>query len=230
MRTDPLIFFVHTPKTAGTTVNVALRDCFPDGREHCEAIMYNAEVLAEHANRLTWMSAHGEATRSLAALEAATDRPIRLFSCMRTPTQQVMSHYNWLIEVHARGGVFYSSLNPRARDISEKVRSSPLTPEAIIENLDLFPDLFRNQQSRVILGRDRDRANLDLYEYVATGSRLDTLLTKMTGKAPERIRRRNKSRYHFDRAVFKSPEMVEFLKRWNKDDEDLHRAVKNYAW
>ena len=57
-------------------------------------------------NTCDWLSGHIDFATAESRLQNATERPVRYFSCMRSPTKHVMSHYNWLIEIFYRGKSF----------------------------------------------------------------------------------------------------------------------------
>lgn len=104
-----LIFFVHVPKTGGSTVNSCLREYEKNGLAACEHIIHDDAKLAEAANTLSWMSGHVDLVTAHQRLRRVTSRPIRFFSCMRSPREQVRSNYNWLIEMFHREEKFYEN-------------------------------------------------------------------------------------------------------------------------
>ena len=231
----PLIFFVHVPKTAGTTVNAGLHRELPDGITHCEAIIRDDVSLKRAASECDWLSGHVSLPNAEARLREMTDRPVRFFACVRRPVDQVRSHYNWLIEIYRRGPAFYEP-HPRAiRDISETIRRSRHDPASIIDILDHHAGLFLNCQSKWILGTEdaRDEAEihrrLARYEAVMENDRIEDLLGRMVGRPVAVTRRENASKYHFPTGAFESPEMTDFLKRRNNVDERLFAAVRRQA-
>lgn len=94
------------------------------------------------------------------------------------------------------------------------------------------PGLFQNQQSRIVLGRAASHLSksqfedtLREFEFVATERDLPDLVYKMTGTRSLVTNRDNKSRYHFDAALFRSPEILEFLAEYNSSDQFLYDVV-----
>ena len=230
----PLIVFVHVPKTAGSTVNRALRGVLPNGLDHCEAILDDPARLRRAAARLDWISGHVDLTTLRRALRQATSRPLRFFGAVRTPDAQVASHYNWLIEIHNRGSAFYGAHPRRIREISERLRGTDNSdPAAIIDNIRSWAGLFLNQQSQLILGTDFNwntgqvPKRLRAYEFVATERMIDPMLRVMTGRDFPTPLRENASPYHFDRSVFETPSLRNFLLRNNYLDWMLYRSLQD---
>lgn len=231
---SPLIVFVHVPKAAGSTVNRALQDRFDDGYPHCEEIIDRPNELTRRAPRIDWISGHVELDRLQRNLRAATPRRLRLFAAIREPVQQVMSHYNWIIEIFHRGEIFYRRHPAQIKAISARLRASDhADPTVVIDNLKAYPGLFFNQQSRTILGSDFDwnggglLKRLGRYEYVANEDSLSDLVALMTGAVPAQASRENASSYHFDKSVFATPKLRKFLMRENFLDWTLYQALKS---
>lgn len=231
----PLIFFVHVPKAAGSTVNAHLHDLLPNGFSHCEAFMNIEDRMIQAANSCDWLSGHVDLGTIETILEQATDRPVRYFACMREPAKHVMSHYNWIIEIFHRGGSFYEGHPPRIKEISETIRSSPQDPASIAANLDRFAGLFLNTQSRIILGHKFNwntgqiYQRLNRYEMIVDSGNVPALLSHLLDQPIERERKENVSRYHFDPAVFESDELKEFLRTRNTLDEILYEVFEPTA-
>jgi hypothetical protein len=229
--TDPLIFFVHVPKTAGSTVNAVLHERMPGGRSHCEAFIADQAQWEQSAATCPWLSGHVDLSTAENALSASTSRELRLFTCMRDPTRHVMSHYNWLIEIFHRDAQFYESHPPHIKCISETIRSSPQDASSIAGNLIRFAGLFLNSQSRTILGNGFDwntgavYQRLERYEMIVDSDNVAMLTTHLLGEPSATARRENVSRYHFDPAVFDSEEMRDFLRANNTLDELLYAIL-----
>lgn len=232
----PLNFFVHVPKTAGSTVNGYLSQLSPNGREHCEGILQNDDKFRRECNRRDWVSGHANYCEVMLRLAAVTDRPIRMFTCVREPTKQLMSHYNWLIEIFRRGETFYNS-HPRViKVISKRIREADNSnPNAIIANLLSAPFLFLNLQSRYVLGnrfpwnQGKIFQRLDDYEFIGHEGTLAALIEKITGSTPVMEKNFNESRYHFDTQVFEEPELKKFVKYNNSLDLILYDLIReNY--
>jgi hypothetical protein len=229
----PLIAYIHVPKTAGSTVNHVLKMWDRRGQDHCEAIIDDPARLAQRVADIRWISGHVTLPVMRDALSAVTARPTEFFGLVRDPTAQVISHYNWLIEIFHRGGEFYFGHPPEIREISERIRASDhADPAAIIANLSAFSGLFLNQQSRCVLGMVEEglteadlREGLAAYACVTTEAELPELILRATGRRLEGAPRKNQSPYHFDRAVFATPELRAFLAEHNALDQRLYDLV-----
>lgn len=222
----PLVFFLHIPKTAGSTINLHLKERFANGSEHCEAWLFQDEA-SQLLNSLTWISGHVRYPEGNARIRQCTNRRVQFFTCVRDPTEQVRSHYNWLIEIFRRGGEWYDPLPSLMKDMSEQVRGAGFSVSAIQKNLLRYKDTFLNFQSGC-LTNDKfmtDRT-LDTFVYVATPDQIPELFRSMTGNKLSSLRRENESPHHVPPEVFYSPEMQSFLGLHNALDEQLFRFAK----
>jgi hypothetical protein len=227
----PLIFFVHVPKTAGSTVNSFLHEFLPDGRSHCEAFIHDNDVMVSAVDSCDWFSGHVDFSTAETILGQSTDRPVRYFACMRNPTDHVMSHYNWLIEIFYREKSFYDRCPAVVKEISETIRTTGKDAASIKANLERYGGLFLNTQSRFILGHtfkwdaDMLHQRLDRYEMIVDSSDVSALLEHLLGRPIGNDRRKNVSPYHFDPAVFDADEMKDFLRRRNMLDDQLYDTL-----
>lgn len=232
-KSEPLIFFVHVPKTAGSTVNDYLQQRLPSGRSHCEAFI-NGDRLSDIASTADWISGHVDLATASARLKTTTRRKVRFFSAVRSPVKQVVSHYNWLIEIAHRGRDFYNSHPAGIRAISEAIRSSGTDAASIAANLRRWPSLFLNMQSRYVLGHDfhatseaQIRERLGIYEYVGLSDNISPLVEAISGAPASDERAMNSSRYHFNPDVFTTDELVDCLQASNQLDTLLYQIVAN---
>lgn len=230
---SPLIFFVHVPKTAGSTVNDYLHQRLPNGRSHCEAFI-NDDRLPGFASTADWFSGHVDLTTASTRLALATQREIRFFSAVRSPVQQVISHYNWLIEIAHRGQEFYDSHPADIRAVSETIRSSGTDAASIAANLRRWSSLFLNMQSKLVLGHNfkgtneaHIRERLSIYERISLSEDISPLVEAMSGAPATDNRVINSSRYHFNPDVFATDELVECLQTSNSLDVLLYRIVED---
>ena len=231
---SPLWAFVHVPKTAGSSINRMLSE-WSWGQDHIEAFTSNPSEMVTLCARSSWVSGHVEYPALLASLRRSTTRPLRFVTAVREPTRQIASHYNWLMEIHHRGGAFYANHPERIRQISEHIRSTDNSdPAAVAARLREYAGLFLNQQSRVVLGtvvRDWPAGEiaraLQCYDYVATESTVPVLIKKVTNHSSSSpILRENESGYHFDRSIFQHPYLQDFLSEHHASDHALYEAVK----
>jgi len=231
MPTDsPLLVFVHTPKAAGSTVIKAL-DEIGAGLGHIERHRQNERLFLQTAESSAWISGHIPIDEFKQRLEPL-DRPIRYFTAMREPHAQVMSHYNWLMEIYFKGDDFYNNHPASVKVISKRLRESNRSkPGVAIRNLRQTPRLFLNYQSRFILGTDFEESGasmderLNTFEFVSNGTDIDVLLDIMSpGLTSDR--RSNVSRYHFDPRLFRHPTVKKFLAENNHLDQALYEHIQ----
>ncbi len=230
---DPLILYVHVPKTAGSTVNALLARMYGEGRAHCEGVIARPADLGPLCGRMNWLSGHVPVDAFRSTVRRETARPLRLFTAIREPGAQIASHYNWLIEIFHRGEAFYNGHPEPIRRISETIRASDNSdPARVIANLDSYQGLFLNQQSHYVLGQRAGWGaggvvqRLREYEHVATEDQLGDLVERMTGKRVEIDVTENASRYHFDPDVFQAPELRRFLAERHFYDFALYDGVR----
>ncbi|WP_454268228.1 sulfotransferase [Roseovarius sp. MBR-51] len=231
----PLIVFIHIPKTAGSMVNHHLTTAGLKGQDHVESCIDHPDDLSLMANSLDWVSGHVSKPAMHLALERVTQRPKRYFSAVREPIRQIASHYNWLIEIQHRGEVFFENHPEHIKAISHAInRTQNSDPKAVIKRLQEFSGLFLNQQSKILARADvwldekdgLDQA-LDEYEFIAHEGNLDKLLMYMTGKDILALDKINNSTSHFDRKVFATPEMQEFLAEYHSNDLALYQRIRD---
>ena len=233
MTPRPIICFVHIPKTAGSTVNHLLAKHLPNGQAQAHALIENSEALPKRIKKMDWLSAHLPYSRFRSAVMAATDRPRHIYSLLRTPSAQVMSHYNWLIEIFHRGSGFYEGHPQHIKKISQAIRNADNSdPRQVIGLLRTHSGLFLNTQARFVLpnafknaeGDDLIKA-LRRYRGIHVQDQLPALMKQMLEKDIDAEKRINSAIYHFDTAVFDTPEIREFLSRENALDERVYAQV-----
>lgn len=227
----PLIFFVHVPKTAGSTVNSYLKEYSPKGAAHCEEFINDEARMREMANVSDWLSGHIDLSTAEERLAAVTDRPIHYFSCVRDPFEHVVSHYNWLVEIQMRGDAFFNNHPQAVRNISHAIRKNSASTDEIIKNIQAHPILFLNYQSKFILGKNFNWnagqivGRLSKYKMVSTNESVANLVNKMTGVVVESTRRINVGGSHVPIELFDNPKFKSFLRRRNLLDSIVYRLV-----
>ena len=229
----PLIAFIHVPKTSGTTVNYLLTQSGLLGQDHIQNWVDQPEVLKDPILSYDWVSGHLNPNQMRSMLGGVTSRPLRLFSTIRAPNSQIASHYNWLIEIFHKGRDFYDQHPERIKEISQSIRSADnANPAEVISQIKAAGWLFLNQQSRALLAKDASSLSktslseiLNQYEMITTEGHLSMLMQTMTQCRPLKPPHKNKSRYHFDPAVFQTPQLTEFLNAHNKGDQTLYDMI-----
>ncbi|MCA9018752.1 MAG: sulfotransferase family 2 domain-containing protein, partial [Planctomycetaceae bacterium] len=89
------VFFLHIPKTAGTTINKVFRPLFKESRffDHCES--RNPELIQELkvAKEPFFASGH---LRFAKCAGIIADPEIFSLTVLRDPDQHIQSHLNWV--------------------------------------------------------------------------------------------------------------------------------------
>ena len=221
----PLIFFVHVPKTAGSTVNSHLMELLPGGSIHSEGWFFD-DANMQRLDAFSWVSGHIAYSRASTRIPQFTNRRVEYFACVRNPTDRVRSHYNYLIEIFHRSG--YDDNPDWVKGMSEQIRKSGYSIPAIQANLLEYKSHFLNCQTLFLARDDQPVAGVfGTFKFVATPDRLPELLYTMTGKNVSSARRENESSQHFDPQLFREPEMESFLRRHNALDEQLFEVARS---
>ncbi|NDV00959.1 hypothetical protein [Pseudoroseicyclus tamaricis] len=185
------------------------------------------EKLTRLLREARWASGHIQ-RRRFAPMAAVAGRSPRWVSVLRDPTEQVASHYQWWIEIHERGWLRFRRYPPFFRDLSRQIRAADNSdPEAVIPFLALHHTLFLNLQADYLMPEGRETPVEAMPEALATfaglglGSDIAPAFRAMTGAEAPPLPRHNASRSRFDRAVFRTERMREFLAEHNALDERL---------
>lgn len=229
---QPLNVFVHIPKTAGTTLNAALKKSGP-GFKHVERILNKPnEALTQKVKTWAWVSGHVPYEDLHPRLTAVTERELRFFTILRDPVRQLASHYNWWFVIYRRGPHSYFRYGKYFRDLSRQIRRADNSdPKQIAAILTEHAPLFMNMQSKFVLNgyenwdTDAIRARLAEFRSIALNSQLSDVISEMTmGPAPQ-ARAKNVAKYAFDPVVFEHPVLQECLAEHHGIDLALWRQA-----
>ena len=229
MNHRPLHCLVHIPKTAGSSVNEAMKlsglDCWP----HLEGVKHDASQLNRIVNTADFISGHIPFREFRSIVSFHTSRKVVFHSFIREPTKQVSSHYNWLIEIYHRGPEFYGAHSPAVKEISERIRgSNNNNAVSIIENLQHYSDFFCNLQTFYLLEKRTWVSLIDelsAIDNIWLSSELDEFLNFM-GFGQCAAPNSNVSNYHFREEIFFEPEIQEFLNINNQSDNELYKNIR----
>lgn len=228
-----LIAHVHVPKTAGTAINAVLDRVLGAGLDHVEAVIDDAAALQRATTGAAWIAGHVPAPKLRDRL-ARIGLRARWVTALREPVAQVISHYNWLIEIGHRGETFLRGHPGPVQQIHHRIATSDnRDPRVVMENIAAHAGLFLNCQARFVIGADFARSDLSyaaavdsfdaviFSDDVAVG--LSSLLPGDIGVAEPR----NVSPYRFDKAVFDDPRLRRFLRDRNRSDEALWAIARD---
>ncbi len=142
------IFFVHIPKTGGSSFNKFLSTHFI-GKEHCECYLTVDGQFANpsHLQELDYISAH----MSFFVFESNSfpRQEYYLTTFIRDPISQLISHLNWVMYIADVSPDFFAAQSSAIQDISLELRSLDLyNIDTLVSALKKFHGLFRNNQSR----------------------------------------------------------------------------------
>lgn len=220
----PLVFFVHVPKTASSTVNAVLKGHLPNGRGHVEEILGDDAKFKRAVNNLDWISGHVSRDRIGVRVREVSSRPVRFFACVRHATAHLVSHYNWLLK---RGDQFDDQSH--LSRIYSAIKGNGFTPDGVIRTLTEFPDLL-NFQTSFLLGRGFEGSDNEFRAALARRFELiaidpDSAVSAMLGRRTITMRRDNVASYAFDPAIFYDNRVLDFLAERNHKDEAIYRVV-----
>jgi len=231
--TEELIFFVHIPKTAGSSINHYLKKNLGKGYVHCEHFFLDEKKLRKNIQKSNWMSGHVTYNSARIKLEKMGVEKPRFFSCVRKPDAQVMSHLNWLLAIRHKSLIFFKRHPKLVQDISNDIYLCGLdSKQQVLQVLQKYQWLFLNTQWNTILAPETEidkvlvEQRLDCFEYIGTDTNISDLLMAMTGKHIKQPKIANKSKYYFDTRIFQDDEIRDFLSSHNQKDLYLYHRVK----
>lgn len=233
MAHEPLIVFVHVPKTAGSTVNKVLKHFSYRGHEHCEQLA--GSQISKVALDSDWLSGHISKDLFSTYLSELR-REAEYFSAVRDPPSQIMSHINHIL-LH-----LYRKVSPGDQPFEIELRSLDFSnTQSVISYLYRYADIFLNFQSRLIIGKDFDAiseaesaSRLNAYSFIATEQTLPSLyrsfgFPNIRNKLHD-FRENIANDYYFDKKEFQKSEIHEFLVEHNRHDIRLYDEVGRKCW
>lgn len=198
---------------------------FAVGATHIGYMRYRPEQMTPALQRADWVSGH-IFRHEMEEHVARAGRVAEFYTIMRDPVAQLASHYQWWIEIYARGPWRYMRYERFWRDLSKQIRATDNSdPRAIMAVLEERAELFMNFQHGYIVGDMDETQALARYHTIGLDSDVTGVAHAMTGVRPA-ARRSNVSRSRFDRSVFYTPEMTEFLRDRHSGDLDLYERLK----
>ena len=157
------MFFMHIPKTAGTSFNNYIRQYFgyQKSHTHIESIPFDRQKLL--ANTCDYLSGH-LTLEHIPKIFQQQDA-IHLHTIIRQPLRQLHSHIAWVkgIALDTESLFFkkhHTLIQTMGRDLFEVDLSDPVNLKTLVNNLDGFQlDFFDNIQTRYFLDYRPDRVS-----------------------------------------------------------------------
>jgi len=165
----PKLFFMHIPKTAGTSFNTFARSCFPHDKTmiHIESEDKATYPLLEREK--TYLSGH----LSIQKIKEGFDvSKFDLHTLIREPHSNLHSHLRWVKRLGAdRKSGFFKKHHKTIQDISIKLNETDLTKgdnlHMLVDNLKgIELDFFDNLQTRYFLDYRPEKVEISDFDNV----------------------------------------------------------------
>jgi len=235
------LFYIHVPKTGGSTVNAVLNNYGGPGYSHCEHNL-SQQWVRSLGDDWAWLSGHVTIDQVQEVFGIKNDK-ISLFSSIRHPERQVASHVNWLAEIYYKEYDFFYNHPEIIQKISFELLSNQINKFSLMKFLLNNSGLLLNTQSRYIAPKliehptpECAREALKNYKYVANTKQLEKLYESMGIRLGWDVCNRdqfyvNATNYSVPLNLFYEPEVREFLYRHNYADLVLYEVASQvFDW
>ena len=225
---QPILAFVHIPKTAGSSINRYLANISPHGKGHVEATP-NADMAA-----WDWVSGHLTIEALGDMIRAKTSRPIDFFATVRNPKEQLRSSINWHFVTLARGENYVRRLPPSAEKLVRDITNVDYSDvRSVLKIFEQYHDFFFRIQTVCLLGHqlaghkqvsaDEISRNLERFKFIGHEGNLPELIKafRFCGTGVPSVPRENQSRYLVDLSILDQPEL-------NSHIEEKHLDLLTY--
>lgn len=161
LKDTPTIFFMHIPKTAGTSFNNHVQSWFAYDQWHIHTETYDTEKLRSLTRPGTYLAGHLPLFKIRDTFSNVAN--IQLYALLRDPLMQLHSHLAWIKGIGLnKEGQFFRSHPPVVQTLATKLQQHALqTPEQIAEFINQLNgfewDFFDNIQTRYFLEYRPDR-------------------------------------------------------------------------
>lgn len=198
---------------------------FADGATQIGYLRADPELMNATLQSSRWVSGHIPRAE-MEDLVARAGRTAQFYTIMRDPVAQLASHYQWWIEIYARGPWRYLRYKPFWRVLSRRIRATDnRDPQAVTGVLRDYSKLFMNFQYGYVVGDLKVDDALARFDLIGLDADVAGVAQAMTGRRPAESRA-NVSRSRLDRSVFKTPEMQDFLAEYLAKDIALYDRLK----
>lgn len=233
------LFFVHVPKTAGSSFNAFLADNF-EGEAHCEKYIAPKTREFREIDKLKsydYISGHLNFTDfSINGFER-DDYFIMTF--LRNPTKQLISHINWVIHIFDIGEKFFKSHPQIIQDMSLELRGLDLNDSnQLISALEKHSGLFQNNQAKYFRNT---QGCVDTQVVIENLSKLDfvgiteeyeqsikTLIERNNYDIEFSLHRKNRNlKYRLKiETLLEDSDIDNFIRQYNSVDLELYQFAK----
>lgn len=187
----PRIFFMHIPKTGGTTLNAFAVQYFPTGTTatHIEAL--SPDLYPQLGAEKNYLAGHLSLHKICEGFDVSS---YDLVSMLRDPYRQLHSHLSWIRRIAAnRESGFFLKHEKVVRELAVRLHETDLTINANLKSLvdqaqGFELDFFDNLQTRYFLRYRPERVgnaelrkaqeNVGMFKLIGTTERCDELLDR----------------------------------------------------
>ena len=182
----PRVFFMHIPKTGGTTLNAFATQYYPQHKSaiHIEAI--HPDNYSQLGHDKSYLAGH----LTIQKIKQSFDTSLfDLVTILRDPYRQLHSHLAWIRRIGAdRSSGFFLKHEECIRDLAVRLNETDLTSntnlKAFVEQIEGFGlDFFDNIQTRYFLDYRPEKvsakdlknamANIKLFALIGAAEKLD---------------------------------------------------------
>ena len=143
------LFFIHVPKTAGSSFNAFLADNFK-GEAHCEKYIDAASREFSSLDKIKEFEyISGHLNYSDFSANGFNRKDYFMMTFLRDPLKQLISHVNWVIHIFDVSEKFFKGHPKIIQDMTLELRSLDLNePDQLIFALEKHAGLFQNNQAK----------------------------------------------------------------------------------
>lgn len=231
------IFFIHVPKTAGSSFNTFLAKHF-SGRNHCEAYLAPDQMTMLNLSELKILDyISGHLKLDTFFWNNFSKEEYFLLAFLREPVEHLISHINWVMHIHDISADFFNGHPKVIQQMSLELRSLNLyDTDSFVSSLQKYQGLFKNTQSKFFVTKPEDITNDSVVEQV---SKLDMIgftelyeesLRKFInlnnlGVEPEIHKVNQNPCYRIQKDILENDSIYNFIREYNAIDDAVYRFL-----